>query len=210
MEEINSSFQQDAFDQGEAFSSEQELHLLGQPPGASAQDLARLIRQPLKFRTDRHLHGRKKFGDDQPTTAFPDYLRKLELEVFRPELTDDQKLELLRASVTGEHAETLAEALEEAAVTFASYYPATDVNHHTMKSPVKGRRPDVKLRLRTAIRRHPDHGDTCYPGRRRSFRHGTSASPGQAGAQPISGAVQPCLQESTKPVHHGGRTPRDE
>jgi hypothetical protein len=102
--------------------------------------LAHPIRQSLKFRSDRLLQGRKKFGDDQPTTAFPSYLRKLELEVFRPELTDKQKLELLRASVTGEHADTLAEVLEEAAVSFASYYPATDGHHHAMKSPVKGRR----------------------------------------------------------------------
>jgi hypothetical protein len=101
--------------------------------------LANLIQQPPKFRPDRLIHGRKKFSDDQPTTAFPGYLRKLELEVFRPELTDGQKLELLRASVTGEHAVTLAEALEDAAVTFATHYPATESSRHTMKSPVKGR-----------------------------------------------------------------------
>ena len=132
MEAINAAYQQEAFNRGEGFSSGQELNLLGRPPGVPAQDLAHPIRQPLKFRSDRLLHGRKKLDDDQPTTAFPSYLRKLELEVFRPELTDGQKLELLRASVTGEHAETLAEALEEAAVTFASYYPATEVNHHAM------------------------------------------------------------------------------
>jgi hypothetical protein len=63
----------------------------------------------------------------------------MELEVFRPELTDGQKLELLRASVTGEHAEKLAEALEDAAVTFANAYPATEENQFAMKSPVKGR-----------------------------------------------------------------------
>jgi hypothetical protein len=99
-----------------------------------------LIRPPSKFRADRLLHGRKKFGDDQPTTAFPGYLRTIELEVFPPNLTDENKLELLRASVAGERAEKLAEALEEAAVTFALYYPATEDNEHVMRSPVKGRR----------------------------------------------------------------------
>ena len=73
--------------------------------GVSVQDLADLLQPHPKVRPDRLIHGRKKFSDDQPTTAFPGYLRKLELEVFRPELTDEQKLELLRASVTGEHAE---------------------------------------------------------------------------------------------------------
>jgi hypothetical protein len=99
-----------------------------------------LIRSPPKFRTDRLLHGRKKFGDDQPTTAFPGYLRTVKLEVFWPDFTDENKLEILRATVAGEHAEKLAEALEEAAVNFAAYYPATEDSHHVMKSPVKGQR----------------------------------------------------------------------
>ena len=135
--QANDAFRQDNPDRGDAYSSAEELSHLNYQPNVSVQELANLLQQPTKFRPDRLIHGRKKFSDDQPTTAFPGYLRTLELEVFRPELTDGQKLELLRASVTGEHAETLAEALEDAAVTFATHYPATNSSHYTMKSPVK-------------------------------------------------------------------------
>ena len=83
--QANEAFRQDALNRGDAFSSGQELYYLNNPPGVPVQDLAHPSQQPLKFRSDRLLHGRKKFGDDQPTTAFPGFLRKLELEVFRPE-----------------------------------------------------------------------------------------------------------------------------
>ena len=131
---------------------------------SSAQELSQLRQvQPNTVRTDRLLQGRKKFGDGQPTTAFPGYLSRMELEVFRPEYTDDNKLEILRATVSGEHAEKPAEALEEAALDFAAFYPATDESDYVMRSPVKGPLND-ELRLHATVRPHTDHGHTRYLG----------------------------------------------
>ena len=88
----------------------------------------------------RAMEKRPKFDNNQAKTNFPAYVQAMETEVFRPQHTEEQKIECLRQLVSGDYAAKVTEAFENYAIQWSADHPCNGgAQASAFRSPVKGK-----------------------------------------------------------------------